>query len=191
MRRARLGLGLTALLLLPLLGACQDSDEPEDDGTNGTSNGELTEPGTELALGDTARVPIGDRGVAEFTVTAIEKAEPADLAGAAGFKAATMDAYFIEYTTTVVSEKGEGIEPLDLITPIGSSNIERLPGSPLWDLDACHLDQGLLKDPGLGQRFTNCMPNYVTKGQTPNGVLFSPDGTDYYEIDGRPVIWRA
>lgn len=190
MRSAHLGLGLSALLLLSLLGACQDSDKPEDDPTKGAGS-ELTEPGTELSLGDTARVPIGGRGVAEFTVTAIERANPADLAGADGFKEATMDAYFIEYTTTVVSEKGEGIAPIDLITPIGSNNVERFPGSPLWDLDECHLDKGLLKNPEPGQRFTNCRPDYVTKGQAPDGVLFSLDGTDYYEIDGKPVVWRS
>lgn len=72
----------------------------------------------------------------------------------------------IPVTTTVVSETGEGIAPIDLITPIGS-NAERIPGSPLWDLDDCHLDKGSSETPSPANASPTAGPTTSPRDKSP------------------------
>jgi hypothetical protein len=180
----RLGLGIAACLATVTLGGC-DNDSNASDKTDA-----LTPPGTELKLGETATVPLDGGGIAKFTVNSIDKANPADLANVKSFDPKKLDAYYIRYDVTVVSEHDAGVNGLDLISDIGLHGSRITRERPLWEIKGCHVDRDLLKHQQPGDTFTNCLPTYLAKDQPMDGVHFSDPDSPYYFVDGQPVIWR-
>ncbi|WP_197321930.1 hypothetical protein [Saccharomonospora sp. NB11] len=84
------------------------AEEPADD--TGAAPGEITPPGTELKVGETATVPYtygkDKSGTIAITVTDIEKGDPADLAQF-GDRAEGLVPYYIKFTV-------ENVEGTDL-----------------------------------------------------------------------------
>jgi len=184
----RVGLALVACVATPMLGAC---------GADSKASGEadaLTPPGTELKLGETATVPLEGQGIAKFTASSIEKADPADLANVKNadpeYDPTKHDAYDIRYEVTIVSERGDGIQNVDLMSDIGLQASEPDYAVELWNVKTCHIDRGLLQSVQPGDSFSNCLPAYLPKGTPVDGVYFSDPNSDYDQVGAEPVIWR-
>jgi hypothetical protein len=185
-----LGLGLAAVLTATTLGGCRvsvSSHRSADPDTNG-----LTPPGTELKFGETATVPLEGEGIAKITVSAVEKADPADLAGLKDTKydPSKHDAYYIRYDVRIVSENGVGIQNVDLISDLGLRATKPEKTVDLWNVKSCHIDRTLLQAVDPGDSFVNCLPEYLPKGTPLDGARFSDPNSDYDQFEGQPVIWR-
>jgi len=172
---------------LLLLGACND----DSGGSDGGNNNAETPPGTELKLGEAATVPLDDRGVVRFTVTAIDPADPQDLAEVKEFDPATQAAFYIRYDAAVVSEAGKGLDTVELITDIaGLYGSEYARGGLVGEIEQCTYPATMPQNVEAGDEFTLCAVQTVPKGESVDAAAFYHLGDDYDRFDGEPVVWR-
>lgn len=152
----------------------------------------MTEPGTELALGDTATIPQGDDG-AMITVTVTEitegsSADLADLKDADKYKGYTP--VYVQYTMTGTDSSTElGGDILDDVDPIladgrKASTLVIIGTSPFKKCDS----NSIPKDFGPGDTETTCQVAMVSSGQEVSGAQYSPYEGDY--ADDGAVVWK-
>lgn len=218
--RIRLGLGIAAALSFFTLGACDpasnadNTDEtsssagsPDDssgeepteatgltDGRSG-SGVRLTNPGTTLAIGDPASVPvaIGDdgAGTVQITVSDIEMGETQDLLEAEVEDGADYTPYYIQAEVKIRAEAGDGLGGLSVNTNldglIGTTTAGRL--VTFGDFGPCASKSA---GPGakVGDTFETCVVALAPTGDAVDGVQFSAYDSAYDTFDGKPVIWR-
>lgn len=214
-----------ALLAVLALSACNDdepisgSDDPTSETTTsetpteptssatettessaaepGALSGDLTPPGTELAIGDTAVLPLtyGTEGTAtvEVKVVGITEGSSADLEAAKVKNAADYTPFYINLEMKIleVGDKGFGgyTPGSDFDGMVGSTKAGSL--IVIGGFGPC--DKGGFKyDSTVGDTAPGCVPALATKGSTVDGVQFSggPDEAGYDRFDGQPVIWK-
>ncbi len=170
--------------------------ESSDAGQSGTS-GEVTAPGTELAIGDTAVLPMtyGTEGTAtvELTVTGITEGTSADLEAAKVEKAKDYTPFYINIEMKILETGPQGFGGY---TP--GSDVDGLIGDTsagslivFGDFAPCP-SGGFEYDSAVGDTATSCVPALATKGSVVDGVQFNggPDDAGYDQFDGQPVVWR-
>ncbi|GAB3068582.1 hypothetical protein [Nocardioides zeae] len=161
-----------------------DADDESD--TPAAFDGELTEPGSDLALGDTATVPFdyaGNDGVIEITVVEIREGDPADVADVDG--ADGMTPYHVTYEVTGV-ENPEGLGgmviSLDGLTADGNGASQLINfGSGVGGCDEESPDSDW-----DGATFETC--DTFVSDQAVTQVAFA-EGDDYSLWDDTQVTW--
>ncbi|TCP48633.1 hypothetical protein EV191_110193 [Tamaricihabitans halophyticus] len=162
--------------------ASEPSEEPADAGTAGDA--ELTEPGTELSVGDRAVLPF-EEGAIGITVTSIEEGDTE------GFRADNADnpdaakiiPYYIKYTVENVDGSDFGntsVPRLGGITADGGTTGTVLTGS-LGDCEQVRPDEDFTE---VGATFETCNLQGGQEGREVGGVKFDED--DYRDD---PVVW--
>ncbi|MDF9716367.1 hypothetical protein [Nocardioides sp. ChNu-99] len=167
-----------------------EESEDSDSGSGsagGSSAGELTEPGAQLKLGETATVPMsyaGEDGVIEVTVTEIREGDPADLADVEDSDG--MTPWHISYEISGV-ENAEAIGgmqlSLDGLTAAGDSAAQLISFS--GGIGGCETESAA--SDWDGSAFETC--NTVVSAEPVTQAAFG-EGDDYSLILGSPVIWE-
>lgn len=165
----------------------QETDDADDEGDDtATFDGELTEPGSDLALGDTATVPFdyaGDGGVIEITVVEIREGDPADVADVDG--AEGMTPYHVTYEVTGVESPenlGGMVISLDGLTADGNGASQLINfGSGVGGCDEESPDTDW-----DGATFETC--DTFVSDQAVTQVAFA-EGDDYSLWDDTQVTW--
>ncbi|MDN7122873.1 hypothetical protein INN71_15915 [Nocardioides sp. ChNu-153] len=167
-----------------------EDEESEDSGSGsagGSSASELTEPGAQLKLGETATVPMsyaGEDGVIEVTVTEIREGDPADLADVEDSDG--MTPWHISYEISGV-ENAEAIGgmqlSLDGLTAAGDSAAQLISFS--GGIGGCETESAA--SDWDGSAFETC--NTVVSAEPVTQAAFG-EGDDYSLILGSPVIWE-
>lgn len=173
-----------------------ESTESSDDGGEGASAGAVTAPGTALAIGDSAVLPLtyGTSGEAtvEVTVTGIEEGTSADLEAAKVDNAADYTPFYIQLEMKILAANddfgsyGPGSD-FDGLT--GNSKAGSL--IVFGDFAPCN-DTGFESDAVVGDTATSCVPALATKGSVVDGVQFhgGAEGAGYDQFDGKPITWK-
>lgn len=221
--RIRLGLGIAAALSVFTLGSCdpganehsgdavassadsrddsadEDPDDPSEatgltDGRTGAGV-RLIDPGSTLAIGEAANVPVAighdGAGTVQITVTGIEEGETQDLLDAEVEDGAEYTPYYIQAEVEIRAQAGDGLGGLSVNTNldglIGSTTAGRLVS--FSDFGPC---AGRSARPGarVGDTFETCVVALAPTGDTVDGVQFSAYDSAYDTFDGQPVIWR-
>ncbi|MGO1166583.1 MAG: hypothetical protein ACTMHL_08190 [Janibacter sp.] len=179
----------------------EDAEESGDDAKDSegddaqaadAASQELTEPGTELTVGDKATVPQGDDGAAiTLTVTKITKGSAADLK-----KLEDADKYtdytpvYVQYTMTGTDSSGElGGDILDDVDPITTDGAKAgtlviIGTSPFEKCDS----NSIPDDFGPGDTETTCQVAMLSAGQEIGGAQYAPYEGKYSD-DGK-VVWQ-
>ena len=172
--------------------------ESEDTGSEGDDEGAdaapagLSEPGTELSVGDTATIPQGDDGATiGLKVTEITKGSSADLS-----KLKDADKYkeytpvYVQYEMSGTDSSSElGGDILDDVDPIladgrKASTLILIGTSPFEKCDS----NSIPDDFGPGDTETTCQVAMVSSGQEVSGAQYSPYEGDY--ADDGAVVWK-
>lgn len=167
------------------------SPESEEEGSDDAPAAELTKPGTELKLGETAVIPQGDDGATlELTVTEVTKGSSADLSqlkDADSYKGYTP--VYVQYTMTGTDSSADlGGDVLDDVDPITSdgrkaSTLVIIGTSPFAKCDR----NSVPDDFGPGDTETTCDVAMVQGGQEVSGAQYSPYDGDY--ADDGAIVW--
>lgn len=167
------------------------SPESEEEGSDDAPAAELTKPGTELKLGETAVIPQGDDGATlELTVTEVTKGSSADLSqlkDADKYKGYTP--VYVQYTMTGTDSSADlGGDVLDDVDPITSdgrkaSTLVIIGTSPFAKCDR----NSVPDDFGPGDTETTCDVAMVQGGQEVGGAQYSPYDGDY--ADDGAIVW--
>lgn len=171
-----------------------DDTESEDDaeGDDDAAPAGLSEPGTELSVGDTATIPQGDDGATiGLKVTEITKGSSADLS-----KLKDADKYkeytpvYVQYEMSGTDSSSElGGDILDDVDPIladgrKASTLILIGTSPFEKCDS----NSIPDDFGPGDTETTCQVAMVSSGQEVSGAQYSPYEGDY--ADDGAVVWK-
>lgn len=170
----------------------EEDTEAEEDGDDAAAPAEVTDPGTELALGETATIPQGDDGAAiTVTVTEVTKGTSKDLA-----KLKDADKYkgytpvYVQYEMTGTDSSTElGGDLLDDVDPIladgrKASTLVIIGTSPFEKCDR----NSIPKEFGPGDTETTCQVAMIADGQEVAGAQYAPYEGDY--SDDGAVIWK-
>lgn len=169
----------------------EESSESEDDDA-ATGKDELTEPGTELGLEETATIPQGDDGAAlTVTVTKIEKGKSADLS-----KLENADEYkeytpvYVHYEMTGTNSSGdleddilEDVDPI-LTTGQKAPTLSIVGTSPFEKCDR----NAVPEDFGPGDTEETCDVAMIKDGMEIGGAQFRAYDTKY-EDEGM-IVWK-
>lgn len=168
--------------------------ESEDDaeGDDDAAPAGLSEPGTELSVGDTATIPQGDEGATiGLKVTEITQGSSADLS-----KLKDADKYkeytpvYVQYEMSGTDSSSElGGDILDDVDPIladgrKASTLILIGTSPFEKCDS----NSIPDDFGPGDTETTCQVAMVSSGQEVSGAQYSPYEGDY--ADDGAVVWK-
>ncbi|KAB1642158.1 hypothetical protein [Gulosibacter chungangensis] len=173
----------------------EEPAESEGTDTGAAPAGDVTAPGTELAFGEGAIVPLeyaGETGLVEITPIEVVPGDPADLDSLdLGAQGEGITPYYITVEVTGVDESSanlthasvngdldallEGGDDADLISIIGK-----------WEPCESESAPG---DFGPGVTFTTCVPGFSTSDTPVAGIQFSPFKGEYNVLDGSPVVW--
>ena len=184
-----------ALSLLVLTGCSDDGTDP---GTSPSTSGSaepgaslgLTEPGTVLEVGETARVPLpertapdGEPNVVDLTLTSLSEGDPAMLRGLPGTP------WFARLTVTAVSGDAQRFFPADVVVArAGDTTLGSL-ASPI-SVGGCTRTGFTAPEPPLGSSLDTCVTFVVEPGGAPVDAVGYADGDTYDADDGTAVEWR-
>lgn len=161
---------------------------------NPAAAGEVTAPGTELKIGDTATVSYenydGVTGLITLTVTSIDKGTEADLAPLnLGDKAAGMTPYYVRATITSADDAAAGLKYLSIDGDFDGLLKDGSKATPLTVIGswaACESDTG----PGeftKGTSFDICAPALASGNAEVVGAQYRPSDGEYYD---KPIVWK-
>ncbi len=167
----------------------------ESNDTAPAPSGDVTAPGTELAIGDTAVLPLtyGTEGTAtvEVTVTGITEGTSQDLVEAQVEEAQDYTPFYIQIEMEIleVGPKGFGgyTPGSDFDGLIGDQDAGTL--IVFGDFGPCE-SGGFEYDSAVGDTATSCVPALATKGSVVDGAKFSGGTEEYDQFDGEPVVWQ-
>ncbi|WP_230422771.1 hypothetical protein [Prauserella cavernicola] len=152
-----------------------------------TASGDITAPGTELKIGETATVPFeygtDKSGTIAVTVTAIEQGEEADLAQF-GERAKGLVPYFVKYTVENVDGSDLAYSNLSLraVTAEGRSTGVVITGGVEGKCESETADQDFTT---AGASYETCRLQAGQAGVEVAGAEFS-EGDDYSDD---PIVW--
>lgn len=212
-RKKLLAIGAIATSAL-LVTACAGGDEPEqtedqvaedtndqaeetpEDTTDDDVTGDVTAPGTTLAIGDTAVLAHpddsgeeGDTALLAATVTEIEEVTLDDLAELEmGDRLDGLVPYYIHITVAGVDESSEALAGTVLSNPFTGATA----GSPAQNLNVigsfepCDVSS-LDSEWGADSTQDICVISLVSEGSEVDSVVYAPSGSDYRN---NPVLWE-
>lgn len=170
--------------------------ESESADTGAAPTGDVTAPGTELAIGEGATVPFESgndgSGVIEIVVDEIAEGKPADLAPLdLGDQAKGLVPYYINLTVTGVSgsdtlQNYSVNEDVEGLLPDGS---EAQALSIIGSWEPCD-NESFPGDFADGTSFTTCIPYLAPEASEVAGAQYAPYEGDYNPVDGAPVVWK-
>lgn len=152
--------------------------------------GDVTKPGTELKIGDTATVPFeysGKEGTIAVTVNKIEKGTSADLKDF-GEKAKGMTPYFVRYTVENVG--GTDLSRMSLKLHGVSAEGERTGAVTIGDIDKCESENAPGDFMQKGAKFETCALAVSGSSAMKVEAAQFAEGDAYETPDGKPVIWK-
>lgn len=169
-----------------------ETEEAEtDEADGGETGGDLTPPGTELSIGDTATVTTEEGAVVNLTVTEIEEGTSAQLDEMqVDADTSTLTPFFVKVTAEVVSGDAANFDPAVDITGLIGENQGADQLIKFQAFAPCEND-GF--DPGAqpGDTVESCTIQIADKGSTVDGAAYTANDTDYDRYDGQPVVWRS
>ena len=159
---------------------------------DGQADGDLTAPGSELALGTTAKVlyvtDAGDEVPLEVTVTAIDKGDPADMADFDLGEDAGKVPWYVRLTVTNPTEVDLSDENITLGLEAYDDRNDQLGLLILvGDFPTCENDNAPAGFSG-GATYEVCEPYLVHPDGAVSAAFWNELDTDYFDA---PVIWRA
>ena len=173
-----------------------ESTETDDQGAP-AGGAEVTAPGTELSIGDTAVLPLtyGTDGTAtvEVTVTGITEGTTADLEAAQVKNADDFTPFYINLDMEILSVGDEGFGSYTAGSDFDGLTGDTKAGSLIIIGDFAPCDDGGFEfDSAAGDTAKACVPALATKGSVVDGVQFSggADDAGYDQFDGEPVVWK-
>lgn len=173
-----------------------ESTETDDQGAP-AGGAEVTAPGTELSIGDTAVLPLtyGTDGTAtvEVTVTGITEGTTADLEAAQVKNADDFTPFYINLDMEILSVGDEGFGSYTAGSDFDGLTGDTKAGSLIIIGDFAPCDDGGFEfDSAAGDTAKACVPALATKGSVVDGVQFSggADDAGYDQFDGKPVVWK-
>lgn len=170
-------------LLALVLGGCGDDEPARDPGDPATPSADgLTPPGTELALGDVATVPLADdSGVIDLVVSSITEGNGAELGQLDGTP------YYVRVEATAVSGDTQQFFPAGSLIAFADETLVAPIATPLT-VGGCTREQ--FRTPPLpGTTLKTCLTFVVEPGAAPVDRVAYYEG-DYSFNDGTAVEWR-
>lgn len=157
---------------------------PAEDGGSSAAPGEITEPGTELAVGETAVVPFDDGATIAITVTSIEVGDQA------AFEADFDDTegvvpYYIWFTAENLSDQDMSFASLPRLRAVTEDGIGTgavLFGSSSGDCENLSFPD----DAGQGTVIESCSLQASPEGVEAAGAQYDASEGDYTE---NPITW--
>lgn len=166
------------------------TEESTEDSTAGS--GELTEPGTELSIGDTATVDSeygGKPVTVDVTVTDIEEgtSEQLEELGLKDADPQDYTPYYIKIDATLVEGEETGYEPsVDFYGFAGTTPASTL--LEFGEFPPCN-GEAFGVDSQVGDTVSTCAPVLVEKGSTVDAAAFG-GGDDYDIYDDKQITWK-
>lgn len=164
----------------------ESSAAPDEKGSDAPTDAKVTEPGTELKLGDRAVVPFksGDKtGTIAITVTAIEKGDTAAFRSKFGERAKGIVPYYIRYTVENVDGSDlsySTVPALGAVVAGGRSTGTVVVG----DLTGCERGKSGKDFTKAGAKYETCRLQAAREGVEVAGAEYDED--DY---DDKPILW--
>lgn len=177
------------VLLSATLAACRGDDAP---GTVPPADAvELTEPGTTLALGESATVPLGEdhSTLVRLTVRDITQGRSADLAELERPRSNTETPYYVNYELELVEAESSPYLPIYQILSAwaGDSSLTGL--TVLAPFGQCR-EKTFPAEAEVGTVLSGCATYVVEKGDpAPDRIMFEND-EDYSGFDGTQINWE-
>ncbi|MDT9591912.1 hypothetical protein RDV89_02450 [Nocardioides zeae] len=166
-----------------------ESDDAEEGGAAAAPAGDLTEPGTTLAIGDTATVPYGyagNDGVIAVTVTGIEQGDRNALVEQGIDDLDDADqAYYIRFEFEAV-ENAEGLAGMNLSLDGMDAQGNPAQGAISFQGGFGECESGSAPSDWDGSAFENCSTVILDSEVT---AAFFSDG-DYSAFSGNQVTWE-
>lgn len=168
------------------------TEEPSEEPTEATSaaapegSAELTEAGTELAIGDTAVVAGENAGkdfVMKVTVTKIDQAKPGDLDDmkSSSFDPAKYQGAYIRFDATVVSGDASGGNPGSDIKGM----VDDEPATNLIKFSSFEPCENETFETGaVGEKVSSCEIVVAPKGQQVNRAAYVAS------LSEEPIVWK-
>jgi hypothetical protein len=158
-------------------------------GSDRSAPGDVTAPGTELAIGDSAVVPYkygtGAVHTVAITVDAIEKGDKAAFRKQFGAKAADLTPYYLRVTARNVGDTDMSFASsprVRAITDDGGLTGVSLIGS----LSDCE-DESFPKDAGKDATVETCFLEAAQSNDAVTGAQYGEDEGGYRE---QPIVWK-
>lgn len=175
--------------------ASTEATESADTGSAPT--GDVTEPGTELALGEAATLPFesGDgSGVIEVVVDEIVQGKPADLdefKKDLGDQIKGYTPYYIKLTVTGVSGSDtlQNYSINEDVEGVLGDGSEAQALSIIGSWDKCD-NVSFPGDFADGSSYSTCVPYLANQGTEVAGAQYAPYEGPYNTVDGAPVVWK-
>lgn len=159
-------------------------DEPSGDAVGSS---ELTPPGTELAMGEAANLPVdyaGVQGVVGVTVDSLARGTPADLALLALEGGETGDLYYVTMTiqnTGSPGDLGSYVPNTIYLFPLQEDGRPANPVAKFTAFPPCENEDP--SDLAPGASFTTCEIYLAQSGAAVSSVVFT-------DFDAEPIVWR-
>lgn len=168
----------------------ETSEETETDGEQDGADGELTAPGSQVAIGDSATVKTEDGAIVKVTVTEIEEGTSSQLADLKiNADANTLTPFFVKISAEVVSGNADNFDPAVEVTGLIGENQGADQLLSYADFEPCQND-GFDTGSQPGDTVDSCTIQIADKGSKVDGVMYAVSNTEYDRYDGQPVFWR-
>lgn len=192
LRVRRIAAALAVPLALVALTSCGDdapADDPTTESGSAAAGDDLTAPGTELELGDTAIVPRTDgTGVLELTVTGIAEGDPADLEATGLEDWAEQTPYYVSYEMRLISGESDGIVIRDYLSAWADD--AQVGDLVAFDGFAPCQEQGFPVGASPGTIVSSCRTYLVDAGGAPVDTVRFDNDDAYENGEGTQVVWR-
>ncbi|WP_051218319.1 hypothetical protein [Nocardioides insulae] len=169
------------------------SESPAEDQAAAPA-GDLSEPGSSLAIGEAATLPVNDgKGVLEITVTGIEQGTSKDIAQfefTGDDKPSDYTPFYVQVTGKVVSGDVVDYDPADDVSGmIGEEGATDL--IEFGDFKPCDGD-GYEDGAKPGDLNQSCTIALAPKGQTVDGAFYSDSSSEskYSAWDNNQITWN-
>lgn len=171
-----------------------ETDEPTSGGAG--NDAEVTPPGTELAIGESAIVQWDytdeASGLVKVTAVSITQGEESDLDELdLGENASGMTPYYVEVEVEGLDDASSSLayaSPSSDFDALLENGEDAVPLIVFGSWDKC---PGGSTDSefGPGQVFTTCVPGLSNTDMPVAGLQWAPYEGDYNSVDGEPIVW--
>lgn len=173
--------------------ATEETSAPEDEASSApeAGSGDLTPPGTDLAIGESAVVKgdfAGEPITVEVTVTAVDEGTSDDIADI-GLDENPEDftPFYIKVDATLIDGDGSSYDPAaDFDGFVGDTGAGTL--ITFGEFEPCN-GESFEPDAQPGDTISTCAPVLADKGDVVDAVAYTA-GDDYSVFDGNEITWK-